>query len=224
MINMNSYDYYGYEPDVAAANQVQANLIKQEEQKQAEVNAVIQNTSNQKLAQLMNTPTGYDAIWETIPEQYQKLVTHPNTGGVIKGHSAQYDPYSVGVKVSGEGTVSSTPPPTPSTNKDGDQMLGTGTNNMPYNSIYIWIDNGWHYQGQAGDPTLISKDQFVKNYYQKQAEVNEIANQMGNNVTTTPSINTSNWNNWLSGLSSSGNVSSSLNRIANQLPFSQWFS
>ena len=45
-INMNSYDYFGYEPDVAATNQIQAqiqaNLKKEQEQHQAEINAVIQ--------------------------------------------------------------------------------------------------------------------------------------------------------------------------------------
>ena len=246
---MNSYDYFGYAPDVEAANQVQsqiqANLKKEQEQKQAEINAIIQakgETSAQQLAGLMNTPTDYDAIWANIPKEYQKLVETPYSIGLkkkygedylknlgielpkVKAHSAKYNPYTQGVKVSGEGTVNSTPSPTPSTNKDGDQMLGDGTDKgygvIPSGHIYIWIDNGWHYQGQAGDPTFVPKDQFVKNYYQKQAEVNEVANQMGN---TTPSIDTSNWNNWFGGLSSSGNVSSSLNRIANQLPFSQWF-
>ena len=146
--------------------------------KQMEIDAVVQEVANEKLAQLMNTPADYDAIWETIPEQYQKIVTHPTTGGVTKAHSALYNPYSIGVKVSGEGTVNSTPSPTPSTNKDGDQMLGDGTDKgygvIPSGHIYIWIDNSWHYQGQAGDPNYIPKDQFVKNYYDQKEIVNQV--------------------------------------------------
>ena len=209
-------DYFGYAPDVEAANQIQAqiqaNLKKEQEQHQGEINAIIEakgETSAKQLAELMNTPTDYDAIWATIPEQYQKLVETPYSIGLkkaygedyiknlgielpkVKAHSAKYNPYTQGVKVSGEGTVSSTPSPTQSygkdiaSYKDGDQMIGDGTKGIPSKSIYIWIDNSWHYQGQAGDPNFVRKDQFVKNYYE-QKNITEQATTAAIDAQTVP--------------------------------------
>jgi hypothetical protein len=115
---------------------------------------------------------------QDIPEEYRRIVEKPT--GNVQGWVGTYNPFNVGRTVS-RGVDSDDTPSAPATYitpskkevilKDGQQRV-TDPHPTPFGdstSIYTWIDGEWHYQGEANDPNLIGKEQFIKNYYEQKA-------------------------------------------------------
>ena len=115
---------------------------------------------------------------QDIPEEYRRIVEKPT--GNVQGWVGTYNRFNVGRTVS-RGVDSDDTPSAPATYvtpankevvlKDGQQRV-TDPHPTPFGdstSIYTWIDGEWHYQGEANDPNLIGKEQFIKNYYEQKA-------------------------------------------------------
>ena len=105
--------------------------------------------------------------------------------------------------------------------------------------VYVWVDGGLHYLGNK-NTKIESQNTFMTNYYQKKAEVEEVVKQIEQPVSgvggsESNQVNLSNVNNWIAGLQNpniwnqqfglgnQNSLSSSLNRLTNQLPFDKWF-
>ena len=134
----------------------------------------------------VSMPEDYAAVYADIPEEHRRSIATPY--GTVAAHAATYDPYSQGRTVSRgavteptsdlRGTPEYSGPKykyTPSNGSfkrelanpvDGDQRMEEG-------SVYTWVDGGWQYHGESGTPDLVNKDQFVKDYYQQKAVVEQ---------------------------------------------------